>query len=69
MIGVKSIYHDASEGLTDLRTWGETEADARARALSWIAEHRTPSTVFKIGVEPVVCTRTSRMYSGAHSHA
>jgi len=64
MIAVRSLYVDAQEGLTDVRTWGETEAQARSRALSWIAEHRSPHTVFKIGIEPPVCTTTSRMYSG-----
>lgn len=67
MIAVKSVYHDAERGLTDVRTWGETEAQARSRALRWIKEHRAPSTIFKIGTEPVVDTRTSRMYSRVHA--
>lgn len=65
MIAINSNYLDATDGLITVRTWGESEAQARSRAYTWIVEHRVPFSIFKIGVDEPVCTTTSRMYASA----
>lgn len=50
MIGVDALYIDgATQAPRKLRLWGETEAEARAKALRHISVERHANTGFKLG--------------------